>query len=395
MAVLSAWALAGGISGWGATAAPSATEGIQEALSALARNDPRQAEHIAARLAASNAQGAQRAWLIAATARRRLGSYDQAADAYRKFLAGCDDPRERGYGLEQIGECMSSGSRAPRPAAASQLLTAEQRRRLSFVEGRHSRQIHTTDHFVVRAYNSELAKLIGRQAEAALAHICQVILCGQDYPHTVSVYVWPNVSEYHKHAASAPEWAGGAFTLKHDPTGRILRRIDLTQLDDKQQFDLTTLDRVLPHEICHLVLAEYFGDAHCPLAVNEGLAMMAEATVANGRVRLAGAALAGTRKIPLRKLLTTTRLEPDDAHIFYAEAWSLTSYVHARLSRKQFREMLAHLKAGCPFEEALQRALYLPPDENFLAGLAKAWESEAIRQGQFLQALDSDLTDVR
>ena len=159
--------------------------------------------------------------------------------------------------------------------------------------------------------------------------------------------------------------------------------------------DVNMLDRILPHEICHLVLAERFGDAHCPLPLNEGLAMMAETTLHNDRIRLAAAALASHRKIPLRRLLAATRVQADDAAVFYAESHSLVSFLHARLTARQFRDLLANLKDGCPFGDALQRALYLPPDEDFLPRLADAWAAEAIRQGQFLKALDTGLSATR
>jgi len=388
-------ALSAGLSAWAGPEPPAATEGIQAALKALADDDPRAAERIAARLAVSGAAGAQRAWLIAGTARQRLGSYADAAQAYRRFLACCDDADERRYVLERIEECTSAAGDAPRPRPASQLLSRRQLARLATVEGRHRRQIETTEHFAVRAYNDELARLTGRRAEVALAHICRVILRGQEFPHSVDIYVWPTISEFRKHATSAPEWAGGSFSITRGPDGAARRRIDLTQLDDEQRFDTAMLDRVLPHEICHLVVAEYFGDRPCPLAINEGLAMMAEATVDNARVRLAGAVLAGEKKIPLGRLLTLTAVDGEQAHVFYAEAFSLTSYLHHGMTARQFRELLAQIKGGCAFEDAVQRALGLPHEDGFLGRLASAWEDEAIRQGQFLRALDTEVSAAR
>lgn len=153
------------------------------------------------------------------------------------------------------------------------------------------------------------------------------------------------------------------------------------------------LDRVLPHEMCHLVLAELFGEAVCPLALGEGLAMLAEASVDNSRIVLAGTAMTGEGKIPLARLLLMERFAKDEAAVFYAEAFSFADYLQSRMTRRQFREMLDHVKAGRPLDEAIQRALYVPCDEALLGKLARAWEAEAIKQSQFLRALDEAPTN--
>jgi len=358
------------------------TQAIQSALSALAARDLDRADRIATDLIRSDQAGARRAWLIVAAARRRRGWFREAEAAYREFLAACPSAAEQRYVQERIRRCKLA--RTPRPTPVSRLLTKEQREALADVEARQ--YIESTEHFVVRAFNARLAKMVAEQAEVALARICESILSGQDYPHSVSIYVWPDIAEYGKHAVSAAEWSGGSFSLRHEGD-RIARRIDLTQRDRAGRFNVIMLDRVLPHEMCHLVLAEFFGDAHCPLALNEGLAMMAEAEVDNSRVLLAGAALVNGGGILLEDLLLIERCPSDNVAVFYAEAFSLTCFLHSRLTRQQFREMLHHIKVGCPLDEAILRALYVPPDEPFLRHLAQAWKNEAIRQSQFLRAV--------
>ena len=382
-----------GITALATTRNCSPTEGIQEALSALADDDLARAERVGLETAEANLPGSYRAWLVVAAARQRQARYDQAGDAYRQFLSLCGSPVRRAYAAEQIRLCAAAAAPPKRPVPVSRRLTPQQRERLGAVEDRLFTE--SSEHFAVRARNAELAKLVAAQAEVALARICGTILSGQAYPHSVDVHVWATVTEYRKHAKSAFEWAGGSFSLRHGDDGQVVRRIDLTQLNDDRQFDVNMLDRILPHEICHLVLAEYFGDAHCPLPLNEGLAMMAEATLHHERIRLAAAALASDRKIPLQRLLAATRVEADHAAVFYAESHSLVGFLHAKLTARQFRDLLANLKGGCPFGDALQRALYLPPDEEFLPRLAQAWTAEAIRQGQFLKALDAGLSATR
>ena len=367
-------------------------DGIQQALAALRGGNAFAAERVALAAAEANQAGSWRAWMIVAAARERLGQYEKAEDAYRQFISMCSSADERAFAMGRVRRCQQAANPAPKPQPVSRSLSAEQRRRLAVLGDRTITE--STEHFVVRARNAELAKLVGRQAEISLSRICRVLLSGQVFPHSVDVYVWPDLAEFRKHAKGSAEWAGGAFSLQHADDGRVVRRIDLTQLDESRRFDPGTLDRVLPHEMCHLVLAEYFGDAHCPLALNEGLAMMAEATVHNGRVRLAGAALAGTSRIGLARLLRMDAHDVEDSDVFYAEAFSFTAYLHARLTGPQFREMLGHIQAGLPLDEALQRTLCLPPREDFLGRLAAAWEAEAVRQSQFLRALEAKVADA-
>ncbi len=379
-AVVAAAALTAGAAGllWPA-------EGLQDALDALAVGNLARAERIAGDLVRRDPDAAARAWVIVATASHRAGRYDRAEDAYRQFLAICDDPDQQAYAAEQIAACRRL-AQPPQALPPGARLTGAQRAKLAVVDNR--RHAESTEHFIVRANNAALARLVADQAENALERICESILGGQAYPHSVRIDIWATVAEFRRHATSAREWAGGSFSLRRGAGGRTVRRIDLTQLDDAGRFDVRMLDRVLPHEMCHLVLAEFFGDASCPTALSEGLAMLAEASADNGRIALAGAAMANGQKISLADMLTMDRCGEKQAPVFYAEAFSLADYLRSRMTRRQFAEMLGHLKAGCPLDEAIQRAMYVPPRSGFLDQLARAWEAEAIRQSQFLRALD-------
>lgn len=361
----------------------SVAGGLHEALEALAADDLAGAEETALDVARSDGAGAGRAWVIVAAARQRAGEFAQAQRAYRQFLTACTDSGQQAYAVEQIAWCRSRAEAAPEAPG----LTAVQRERFGAVS-RGRVFTESSEHFVVRARNSELARHVAAQAERALERICRTVLSGQEYPHSVQIYIWPRIAQYRKHATSAAEWAGGSFSLRRKADGQAIRRIDLTQLDENGLFDASILSRVLPHEMCHLVVTESFGDAVCPLALDEGMAMLAEESPGNSRILLAGAALAGDQKIPLETLLVMDRCNGDNAAAFYAEAFSLTEYLHSRMTGCQFREMLDHLRAGCSVEEAAQRALYVPGDETFLPRLARAWEGEAIKQAQFLRALE-------
>lgn len=356
---------------------------VQKALFALESHDDLRAELLAEKLAAGEGAQSSHAWLLLATAQQRLAKYEEAQQSWLQFLAVSTDPAERAYANAQLARCRVLSGPPPGRFGVDRSLSAERRTELGQVG---EEVIESSEHFVVRAFNPELAQLVVQRAEIDLKRISRMVLAGADYPHSVSIYVWPRGADYARNAAGAVKGASGSFSVKLDQAGQIIRRIDLTQLDASGAFDAGVIDQVLPHEMSHLVLTEYFGDTRCPLVLNEGLAMLSEHGVDNGRVLLAGAALGGDRKISLSRMLMADKLGPD-APAFYAEAFSLLSFLHSRMTPGQFREMLAHVKTGCPMSDAIQRALYLPTDEAFLDRLADAWESAAIRQTQELQVL--------
>ncbi len=245
----------------------------------------------------------------------------------------------------------------------------------------------SSEHFVVRARNAALAKLLAEEAEVALRRVSRLVLGGRAYPHSVEIHVWPDADSYAANAPqAAPEWSGGAYSLT-SRNGLLIRRIDLTQLDEQGRFATVMLDRVLPHEMCHLVMRELFGDAPSPLFLQEGLAMLAEAEPDADRIVLAGAALTGGEGIPLSDLLVIDRYDIENRAIYYAESYSLVSFLRRRLTADQFDAFLAHVKNGCTTVDALERALYSPPGEDFAPKLAEAWADEAVAQAEMIRAL--------
>ncbi len=364
---------------------PSDTHQLHQAIDQFQEGDLIAAELSASVLASRGQQPVDRAWLVVAAAREKRGHYASAVRAYKLFLADCDSRRLRKAILGRVQHCQTRIRSTVETSAPPERLTDRQRKQLAEVDDKTYTE--SSDHFVVRARNAELAKLVAEEAESSLQRICRSILPGQEYAHSVDIHVWPTRKEFLANANSAREWSGGGFSIETQ-SGEIIRRIDLTQLDSEGNFASTMLDRVLPHETCHLVTHEFFGDAGAPLFLNEGLAMLAESTVDNRRILLAGAALAGDAKIPLDKLVIYSPVDlKDKPSLFYAESHSLADFLQSRLTRDQFRDVLDHVKSGASVSEAIQRALYMPEDPEFFSKLAKSWEEHAIAQAQIVQAL--------
>jgi len=365
-------------------------ERLHQALRLLQAGHYAEADRLAAALAADANHPMPRAWLVAAQARQYLRQFPAAAEAYKSFLAASDTPVGREYVQRQLSLCEAA---AEPPAGDSSLpslrLTAQDRKELAVVEA--NEVVQTSEHFIVTARNAKLAKLIDQEAESALKRVCGLILGGQEYPHRVRIHVWVDRKDYLTHASGALNWSGGSFTLTRD-AGVVNRRIDLAQLDGKKALSLATIDRATPHELCHLVVAEFFGDAPCPLFLSEALAMLAEPQLDNDRLLLAGTALAGKGKIPLADLLIVEAGRIDKPDLFYAESYSFLLYLRQRMGEKALAAMIENVKNGSPLAEALQRALHSPEDPDFLKLLQAAWEKYAIDQAQYIRALRSPAT---
>ena len=346
----------------------------------------KQALEVVTRGEKSAPAAAWRAWIVAAAARQRRGQFAAALGAYRKFLSSCSSSGLRLYALREIFKCQVAEKLAGPSQAPSLRLSEDQLDQLAAVDD--DWQVARSTHFNIRTRNATLTRLLAVEAEAFLERIRSLLLGPRAYPHKVDLYVWVNREDFLAHAEAASQWSGAAFSFCVKD-GVAVRRIDLTQLDESGRFAIAMLDRTLPHELCHLLLREYFGDAPYPLFLNEGLAMMAEWQVDNGRLLLAAAALAGEAKIPLQALVAYQRADLANPAVFYAEAFSFTEFLHGSLTSGQFRAFLEQVKNGCGVIEALQRALYLPQSEDFLATLQAAWENYAIAQGQYLRALAS------
>ncbi|MFB3890970.1 MAG: hypothetical protein ACE15C_02975 [Phycisphaerae bacterium] len=373
--------------GDGATDGASVPLQIQQALDSLAKCDFAAAEEQARSLASRPDDAQPRMWLIVASARQEQKLYAGAIRAYRTYLATSPAGELRQYVLDQIAAC-EAGLAEPKPLTPpSKGLQDKDLDDLAKVEDEVATE--SSEHFVVRSRNAKLSKLVVGECENSLARICRSVLSGQEFPHSVEVHVWTDSREYLANARSAPEWSGGSFSIS-TAGGVVTRRIDLTQLDKAGKFDTVMIDRVLPHELCHLVSKEYFGDAACPLFLDEGLAMMSESAVDGDRTLLAGSVLAGKEKIPLEGLFTRARENCADkggADVFYAESLSFTEFLHGRLTERQFKDFLEHVKGGCTVADAVQRALYVSSSETFLPALASAWEDCALQQAQVIRAL--------
>ncbi|MBI5725439.1 MAG: hypothetical protein HZA50_15895 [Planctomycetes bacterium] len=354
---------------------------IQKALALLESGNENAAQQAA--MPAANAGGEQgaRAWLIIATARYRLGELESAIEAYDLCRKTSSSKTIRDYAFDRALTVRKEIRTRLKPETGE--IPQDAAKRLAKVE--QVFHFASAPNIFVRARNPELARVIASRAQILLEKAWYGLGAEIKYPHQIRIFVHADRHEYAAAAPPSPDWSCATARVDNID-GKLIPRIDLTQLDENGQFDSRLLDRILPHELCHLAVSEYFGPDRCPLFLTEGLAMMAEKAGDPSRQILAGQSFMAddatgindlvSQEMPLRK-----------PELFYSLSYSLVEFLHSRMSSAQFKAFLNHIRTGCPFSHAVQRAMGISYEEGFIALLAETWKKHSMQQSALLQAV--------
>lgn len=170
------------------------------------------------------------------------------------------------------------------------------------------------------------------------------------------IIIYPSAKDF-RMESNAPAWAiGRASASRHEIAG---------SRDDEEHF----LKSVLPHEMTHLILAEFIGAERLPHWLAEGVAQWEQ----TGRKQ----ALLISREpefIPLETLLTIDiRKEnrPEYAKLYYAECASLVSFLITQHGSDNFGRFCRALRDGKSAVEALS-SIY-PGIASSLTTLESTW----------------------
>jgi hypothetical protein len=332
-----------------------------------------------------------RAWLIVAMARKARGQYHRAVDAYDRYLKQAPKGVEKEFAASQKQQCIEMSDYEGRNPYDR--IEPKQQIGLSRIDRKPV--VIKSAHFMIRARNELLAEFVAKQSEVELKRLLRLLPLGKlKIRDLIEIHIWPDEGRF-KAATddNGTEHSGGLFSPHEGRKSRS--RIDLMQLDEKGKLWETTLNHVLPHEICHILLHKFIdnikpgGGYPLPLAINEGLAMSCEHDVDNQRLLLAGTAAEGHNGTPgLNRLLSIKSYsEIEDMPLFYAESFSFVQFLRERLSFQQLEVMLRQLGRGADFETALRRALLLPDSEGLMEKLDKAWSDYAVFQKRIFESI--------
>ncbi len=158
------------------------------------------------------------------------------------------------------------------------------------------------------------------------------------------------------------DWVGGLYDGK-------IRLPVKGKIEDKK------LEQILYHEYSH-VLVYLLSKGHCPVWLNEGLALNLEKGLKQHHLRLMKEAFLNNRYLPLSKMPDNFINIEDEAKValLYSQSYFLVKYIIERSNFLVLKNLLIHLGNNLSFAEALKKTLYLtiPDFENaFLNQLIK------------------------
>jgi hypothetical protein len=178
--------------------------------------------------------------------------------------------------------------------------------------------------------------------EAGLSTLSQDIGAYPEKP--IEIYVYASADDMQGAMISSNEWSGGvAFT----DFGLIAIGIPSGQLDWGKG--------ALVHELTHLVVREatFSPYGQLPIWLDEGLAMYNEVGVDPSLDASLRGTVAGSDLISVRTLCSPFSAYSDKAYLSYAESYSLVKYLLDNYGQDKMLDLLAALKQGNTYDEAL------------------------------------------
>jgi RNA polymerase sigma factor (sigma-70 family) len=241
---------------------------------------------------------------------------------------------------------------APIPAPIAVTLRAEK-------EGAATAQ---TTHFEVTAPTRRVAALVAEAAERQLTQKA-IFWLGKPLPD------WSERCPIVVKITTAG--TGGATTFEYDEGQVKSRRMHLEGPLDR------LLSSVLPHEVTHIVFADYLGK---PMArwADEGGAVLSEDDEERQRHENLARQIVDTpgRAIPLRRLLRAQEY-PGDVMVLFAEGYSVTRFLVEKKDNKTF---LAFVKQG--MDDSWDKAVKVHYDYRDVEALEDAWLADLRRQAK-------------
>ncbi|MBT7170279.1 MAG: hypothetical protein HN909_00755, partial [Phycisphaerales bacterium] len=222
----------------------------------------------------------------------------------------------------------------------------------------------------------------------------------------IKVFIWDDEILYHTKVEVAPDHGGAcSFQVKTRKTKHHEIHLCPSALAD-QSYDEAVLN-MLPHEICHILQYEQFQrdklvaakpkskprakpvTATYPLAVAEGLAVLAEQSDQAMRIRLLGKTLRQTKGELATNLLQVTHYhQVSDMTQFYAEAYSFSEFLRSRMSEMQFTSFLELLRSGKTVPAAFGTTLGYKTTRAASKALNYHWRQHALLQAKLLAELE-------
>ncbi len=215
-----------------------------------------------------------------------------------------------------------------------------------------------TANCVVYYKNTKYAKTVAKRVEETLERVTEQLQYDDLDWHKdkCKVFVFDDATtwkEFVKESGVASEWADG---FAYGP----LREVYMHAGDPDGM-----LNRVLPHELTHIIHREYArDDAYLPLWLLEGLACYNEFSGKETRFGLVKRALASGRMIPLGSLAAFRAYPRGDAvNLFYAESLMLVEFIMDRFGHEGLVRLHKKLRKVEEFDKLVKRTFKMDVEE--------------------------------
>lgn len=197
---------------------------------------------------------------------------------------------------------------------------------------------------------------------------------GTRYEGQMRIYVYPDLAAMaaalQAHQLQIRDWVA-AYALPTQQTALISASAGPTLVD--------TLQRDVPHEVSHLVLAQVAGEMADALPgwFSEGMALNAAGSIDPALGSVLVAAISDHRLIPLASLCAPTfsGLPAQSAELAYAQSASVFNFIQERYGTGQIRSLLQAWEGGASCDGALRQSLGIS-----LAQLESQWHNGAVEQ---------------
>ncbi len=283
-----------------------------------------------------------------------LGRAEDARQVWQDFRLLARTPDDRALAREKLGIARAAGI----AEGANLRLTESEQRDVAKIEPKWSTV--ESQHFTVTTRNRLLAQIVSTQAERYLVALSNTFLDGTPYPHKVPITIYPDQESYVN--AGNSEWSQGGTAAPYESldmflAGKRKRRIDLLHfIGGTLNQDLVD-PGVLPHELSHLVLMEFFASRRMPLWLNEGIAQNVQSGRREDCDRRLGEILLATPDI-LMKIDTVIHLDAYPAEMrlisqFYAISASFTGWILDKGGNQRMAALLRAVRDGRSVAQAL------------------------------------------
>lgn len=215
-----------------------------------------------------------------------------------------------------------------------------------------------TEHFSVYSSNDRLSKEIGRRAEAYLDFMTEKLFGGRSWAVRFPILVYKDKADYDSHSKIK---GSGGVTFSHisGKTTAILIYQNGNSGGGGSNLCKYCIESVLPHELTHAVINEFFQGRSAPRWLHEAIARRFEQTRDHYEqtARLARKVVAG-EFFRLRDLFAQTTY-PKRVGLFYEQSAAIVLYLF-EAGPEAMNVFLTELAAGNSHDVAIAAALGIP-----------------------------------